>query len=95
MDELQKLYMEQIEDYCNVKFDPCKLPAGIQLSLDNLVEIDPMSFNIASEKLSDLAVTYNNSTGDIPAFIRNWLNPYRRLHTVGDKTKREYDDGRR
>lgn len=93
-EELRKLYLEQIEDFCNVTFDRENLPAGVQLSLDELVELDPSTFNITSEKLSDMSTTYTDSGGSIPGYIQGWLAPYKRLHLVGDKRKRAYSGGR-
>jgi hypothetical protein len=94
MSELRKAYLEQIEDYCNVTFDEDNLPGGIKVALTELVSINPSEYRISSEKIDGLAKTYSNTDGDIPKYIRTWLEPYRRLHLVGNKKKRPYDAGR-
>ncbi|EGS29742.1 conserved domain protein [Peptoniphilus sp. oral taxon 375 str. F0436] len=86
---LRALYLEQIEDYCNLSFEK-DLPAGVVLALDELVKTDPSRFNLASEKLSDMAVTYSGTSDGLPGYIRNWLNPYRRIYLAGNKRKRPY-----
>lgn len=94
---LKDLYLKNIEDYCNVTFDSEDMPAGVALALDELIRTDPARYNIASEKLADLQISYNGNgvTGGLPAYIRFWIEPYRRVHLVGDKRKRPYNDGRR
>lgn len=77
-EELRVTYLEWIEDYCNDEFDIGDLPGGIKLALDNLTELDPLSFNVSSEKLSDMSQTFTND-GSVPKFIYNWLSPYRKL----------------
>ena len=77
-EELRVTYLEWIEDYCNDKFDIGDLPGGIKLALDNLTELDPLSFNVSSEKLSDMSQTFTND-GNVPKFIYNWLSPYRKV----------------
>ncbi len=79
--EIKLAYLEWIEDYTSNQFDIDNLPGGIKLALDNLVELDPLDFNITSEKLSDMSQTYAND-GNIPKFIYNWINPYKRLKTI-------------
>ncbi|CAG7592121.1 hypothetical protein PEPTYR26121_01499 [Peptoniphilus tyrrelliae] len=91
--DIRKLYLEQVEDYCNVIFD--EIPAGVELALDELVEFDPMQYSLTSEKLSDMSMTYSDNCGDIPKYIRAWLEPYRRIHLVGDKRKRFYSGCKR
>lgn len=80
-EEIKQLYLEWIEGYCNNKFNKNNLPGGIKLALDQLIEIDPLNFNITSEKLSDMSQTYAND-GDIPKFIYKWINPYKRLKSL-------------
>lgn len=95
-DRLRLIYKEWVEDYCNVKFAEKDLPAGISLALDELVKVDPMSFNISSESLSDMSITYGNGAsggkngGGIPLYILAWLEPYRRPFLVSDKRKKPY-----
>lgn len=95
-EKLRPLYKEWVEDYCNIKFADKELPAGISLALDELVKVDPMSFNISSEKLSDMSITYGNGAsgggngGGIPSYILAWLEPYRRPFLVSDKRKKPY-----
>lgn len=92
--DIRKLYLEQVEDYCNVIFDD-EIPAGVELALDELVEIDPMQYSVTSEKLSDMSLTYSDNGGEIPAYIKRWLEPYKRIHLVGDKRKRYYSGSKR
>lgn len=89
---LRALYLGQIEDYCNLSFKE-DLPAGVALALEELVKTDPGKFNLASEKLSDMAVTYQVSGDGLPDYIRHWLNPYRRAYILSNKKKREYHGG--
>lgn len=100
-ERLRPLYLNWIEDYCNVTFDEARLPGSVGLALDELVKTDPKKFAVTSEKLSDMAVTYGEggtsgfgANGAIPHYIRAWLEPYRRVHLL-DKKKRPYNDGRR
>lgn len=86
---LRDLYLGQIEDYCNLSFKE-DLPAGVALALEELVKTDPGKFNIAAEKLSDMAVTYQVAGDGLPDYIRHWLNPYRRAYILSNKKKREY-----
>lgn len=80
-EQIRQAYLEWIEDYTNNKFEKDKLPGGIRLALDNLMQLDPLSFNVVSEKLSDMSQTFAND-GDIPKFIYNWINPYKRLKSL-------------
>ena len=91
---LKEVYLRQIEDYCNVVFNTEDIPSGVLLALNELVKTDPARYNITSEKLSDMSITYNNSANGIPAYIRVWIEPYRRPHLVGNKRKRLYNNGR-
>lgn len=98
-ERLKELYLKQIEDYCNILFK-YPYPSGIALALDNLAEMDPLKFNVASEKLADMSITYTNGSGagggsSLPDFILAWINPYRRPFIMSDKKKKYYDDGRR
>lgn len=99
-DRLKGLYLMQIEDYCNIRFKE-PYPSGIVLALENLVELDPLKFTIASEKIADMSITYANGnstsggSAGLPEFILAWINPYRRPFLMSDKKKKYYDDGRR
>lgn len=99
-DRLSGLYLAQIEDYCNIRFKE-PYPSGIALALENLVELDPLKFTIASEKIADMSITYANGnstsggSSGLPDFILAWINPYRRPFIMSDKKKKYYDDGRR
>ena len=95
MDLMEKLYLEQIEDYCNVKFNEENIPAGVALAIAELVKTNPSNYLISSESLSDMSISYANPQGTIPQYIINWLQPYRRPHIVGNKEKREYNGGSR
>lgn len=95
-EKLRPLYKEWVEDYCNMTFDDYQVPAAVSLALDELVKTDPKSYNISSEKLSDMSITYGGgSTGGgsgsgIPSYILAWLEPYRRPFLVSDKRKKPY-----
>ena len=95
-EKLRPLYKEWVEDYCNMTFEDDKVPAAISLALDELVKTDPKSFNISSEKLSDMSITYGGGAsgggndGGIPKYILTWLEPYRRPFLVSDKRKKPY-----
>ncbi len=91
---IEELYLEQIEDYCNVTFSRDNLPSGVALAIAELVKIDPSSYRVSSESLSDMSVSYSNDGGKMPEYIKGWLAPYRRPHLVGNKKKRPYKDGR-
>lgn len=80
-EDLTADYLAWIEDYCRNNFDPDNLPGGVKLALNNLVKTDPLSFNVTSEKIADLSQTFANS-GGVPAFILEWLSPYRRLKSL-------------
>lgn len=77
-EESRVTYFEWIQDYCNNEFDIGDLPGGVRLALDSLVEIEPLSFNVVSEKLSDMSQTFSND-GNVPKYIFNWLDPYRKV----------------
>lgn len=85
-------YIKYIEDYCNQFFDTKNLPAGITLALELLDTIDPLKIGIAAESVGDLSITYKEN--EMPQSIATLLAPYVRPHLVGDKRKRDYNDGR-
>lgn len=95
-EKLRPLYKEWVEDYCNMTFDDYQVPAAVSLALDELVKTDPKSYNISSEKLSDMSITYGGGSsgggagGGIPSYILAWLEPYRRPFLVSDKRKKPY-----
>ena len=95
-EKLRPLYKEWVEDYCNMTFDDYQIPAAVSLALDELVKTDPKSYNISSEKLSDMSITYGGGAsgggndGGIPKYILAWLEPYRRPFLVSDKRKKPY-----
>ena len=95
-EKLRPLYKEWVEDYCNMTFDDYQVPAAVSLALDELVKTDPKSYNISSEKLSDMSITYGGGSsgggndGGIPKYILAWLEPYRRPFLVSDKRKKPY-----
>jgi hypothetical protein len=92
---LRTLYLEQIEDFCNVTFDQDDLPGGVGLALNELVKTNPSRYLIQSEKLSDMSKTYGQADGSIPAYIEARLSPYRRIFLVGNKEKRPYSGSKR
>ena len=77
---IKNLYLDWIKDYCNNQFTG-GIPGGVILALDKLMEIDPLQYNLTSEKLSDMSKTYAND-GSIPKYILNWLAPYRKLKSL-------------
>lgn len=81
-EDIRTAYLEWIEKYCNNKFSKDSLPGGIKLALDQLVEIDPFTFNITSEKISDMSQTFSDNGGDIPGYIYKWIDPYKRLRSL-------------
>ena len=93
MDNIELLYLEDIEDYCNVTFDKDNLPGGVVLAIHRAMKQEPARYGVTSEKLSDLSKTY----GDASVLSADWkssLSKYARPHLVGDKAKRPYEDGR-
>lgn len=80
-EQVRQAYLDWIEDFCNNEFDKYNLPGGVKLALDQLVKIDPLDFNIASESMADLSQTFAND-GDIPKFIYKWIDPYKRLKSL-------------
>lgn len=94
-EDLKPIYLEYIEDYCNFEFNRDKLPAGVKLSLDILIAIDPMRLGVASETVGDLSISYKEGSDDMPAQVVRLLKPYMRPHLAGDKTRRLYERGKR
>lgn len=92
-EQIKELYIEDIEDYCNVIFDRENLPAGVQLALNRCMSYDPKKYGIASEKLFDMSKTYKSSD-ELIGEIKSYLNKYARPHLVGDKGKRPFVSGR-
>lgn len=80
-EETKQAYFEWIQQYCNNKFDINNLPGGVKLALDQLIEIDPFSFNVVSESLSDMSQTFANN-GDIPKYLYKWIDVYKKLRTI-------------
>ena len=81
-EDIEAAYLEWIEKYCNNKFSKDSLPGGIKLALDQLVKIDPFTFNVTSEKLSDMSQTFSDNGGGIPKYIYKWIDPYKRLRSL-------------
>lgn len=79
---LREEYIKWCEDETRNKFDRDKLPAGIKLAVDLLVELDPMEFDVVSEKLSDLSQTYATNEEGIPLKVMRWIKPYYRLRSI-------------
>ena len=65
-EDLRVTYLEFIQDETNNKFNPGKLPGGIKVALDLLVELDPLEFDVTSEKLSDMSQTFATNEKGIP-----------------------------
>lgn len=81
-EELDSVYLEWIEHYCNNSFPSNNLPGGVKLALKQLKEVDPMQFNVTSQKISDMSQTFSDTGGDVPVFITRYLEPYKRLRTL-------------
>lgn len=92
-EEIKEIYIQDIEDYCNVIFDRDNLPAGVKIALMKCMEYDPSNYGIASEQLSDMSQTYKN-TDELIKEIHSSIQKYARLHLAGDKAKRPYVSGR-
>ena len=80
--ELKAAYLSFIEDETNNKFNVDKLPGGIKIALDLLVETDPLQYNISSESISDLSQSYAVNDDGIPLKIMRWLKPYYKLKSL-------------
>lgn len=80
--ELRKSYLGFIEDETNNKFNKDNLPGGVKISLDLLVKLDPLEFDVVSEKISDMSQTYAVNEDGIPLKVIRWLKPYYRLKSL-------------
>lgn len=81
-EELKSAYLEFIEDETNNTFNKESLPGGVKISLDLLVKLDPLEFDIASESLSDMSQTFATNEDGIPLKVMRWLKPYYRLKSL-------------
>lgn len=81
-EDLKIAYLEFIEDETNNKFDENNLPGGIKIALDLLVKLDPLDFDVVSEKLSDMSQTFAANEKGIPLKVMAWLKPYYRLKSL-------------
>lgn len=90
-EEIKEIYLEKIEEICNVNFNREKLPGGVKVALMKLMEIDPEDINIASEKLNDMSQTFR-SPQEVYDHISIILSPYTKPFTVGFKPRRDYSD---
>ena len=80
--KLRKLYINWCEDETRNKFGKDNLPAGVKLAVDLLIELDPLEFDVTSEKLSDMSITYATNEDGIPLKVLRWLKPYYRLKSL-------------
>lgn len=80
--EYRELYIRWCEDETRNKFKRDNLPAGVERAVDLLVEMDPMEFDVVSEKLSDMSQTYATNEEGIPLKVLRWLKPYYRLMSL-------------
>lgn len=78
----RELYIRWCEDETRNKFDRSKLPAGVERAVNLLVEMDPMEFDVVSEKLSDMSQTYATNEEGIPLKVLRWLKPYYRMRSL-------------
>lgn len=81
-EQLKQAYLEFIENETNNKFNIDNLPGGVKIALDLLVELDPLDFDIVSEKISDLSQTFVANEKGIPLKVMRWLKPYYRLRSL-------------
>ena len=81
-EELKTAYIEWMQDETNNKFDLESLPAGVKVALDLLIRLDPLEFDITSEKLSDMSQTYATNEDGIPLKVMRWLKPYYKLKSL-------------
>lgn len=80
---MKELYFEWAVDYCNQDYQSLEeSPAGFKLAVENLADIDPFQFNVASQSLHDMSTTFKESDEGIPKHILKWLQPYRRLKSL-------------
>lgn len=81
-EKIKGLYIKWCEDETRNKFDKDNLPAGVELAVNLLIELDPLEFDIVSEKLSDMSITYATNEEGIPIKVLRWLKPYYRLKSL-------------
>lgn len=81
-EELKTAYIEWMQDETNNKFDLESLPAGVRVALDLLIKLDPLEFDVTSEKLSDMSQTYATNEDGIPLKVMRWLKPYYKLKSL-------------
>lgn len=81
-EELKLAYLGWMQDETNNKFDLNNLPHGAKIALNLLVEMDPLEFDVVSEKLSDMSQTFATNEEGIPLKVMRWLKPYYRLKSL-------------
>lgn len=79
---LREEYIKWCEDETRNKFDRQDLPAGVRLAVNLLEELDPLEFDVVSEKLSDMSQTFATNEEGIPLKVLRWLRPYYRLRSL-------------
>lgn len=79
---LREEYIKWCEDETRNKFDRQDLPAGVRLAVNLLEELDPLEFDVVSEKLSDMSQTFATNEEGIPLKVMRWLRPYYRLRSL-------------
>lgn len=79
---LREEYIKWCEDETRNKFDRQDLPAGVNLAVNLLEELDPLEFDVVSEKLSDMSQTFATNEEGIPLKVLRWLRPYYRLRSL-------------
>lgn len=79
---LREEYIKWCEDETRNKFDRQDLPAGVRLAVNLLEELDPLEFDVVSEKLSDMSQTFATNEEGIPLKVLRWLKPYYRLRSL-------------
>lgn len=81
-EKLRDLYIKWCQNETRNKFDKENLPAGVELAVDLLMDLDPMEFDVTSEKLSDMSQTFATNEDGIPLKVLRWLRPYYKLRSL-------------
>ena len=81
-EQLKELYFRWCEDETNNTFNKSNPPAGVALAIGLLAELDPLEFDIVSEKLSDMSQTFATNEEGIPLKVLRWLRPYYRMKSL-------------
>ena len=81
-EELSNQYLRWINDETNNQFDLENLPGGVKIALDTLAKLDPLEFDVVSERIGDMSQTFERNGGGIPLKVMAWLKPYYRIKSL-------------